>query len=239
VRKTTILNVDDYEPSRYYLTKLLHEAGYEVSEAARGEQGIELARSVRPDLILMDIMLPDLNGLDVARLLKSDPDLSDVPILSISATYDASESEIRESRADAYILRPVPDSVLLAAIRALLAGHDGDRGLQASEGRWDEFVDTLTQPICLIDLEGAILRWNQPFARLIGQTLPQSAEAASGATQGTLQDEVFRLLNRMTDERRTQGTSLHVGDEEWELSLLPVWNDSQVLVGAAVLARQR
>jgi DNA-binding response OmpR family regulator len=231
------LNIDDYEPSRYALTRVMKEAGLETIDAASAEEGIRLAREVRPDLILLDIMLPDLNGLDVARLLKTDHEVAHIPILAVSASYHASESEIRESQADGYILRPVPDSVLIACIWALLAEKEGPEGLTAEGERWHDFVESLAQPVCLLDLEGAILRWNQRFADLVAGSLREQAGLGEDPAPLTLQEETYRLLQEMKAEQRTFDTVLLVAGRHWRLFFLPVWDVEHVLLGVAILAR--
>ncbi len=117
-----ILNVDDHAPGRYARSRLLKQAGYEVAEAATGTRALEMAGSLNPWLIVLDVNLPDLNGLEVCRRIRAERHFDYTPILQISAT--AIEPEDRSSGldngADAYLIEPVNSEVLLATVRALL-----------------------------------------------------------------------------------------------------------------------
>ena len=83
----TILNIDDDEAGRYAKTRILQRAGYRVVDAGTGMDTFKLARQEKPQLILLDVMLPDINGLEVCRLLKSDPQTAHIMILQVSATH--------------------------------------------------------------------------------------------------------------------------------------------------------
>ena len=83
-----LLNVDDYADGRYGKTRVLQEAGFEVIEAGTGAQALEAVRSRRPQLELLDVQLPDIDGFEVCRRIRSDPGTQHIPVLHISATYD-------------------------------------------------------------------------------------------------------------------------------------------------------
>src|SRR5215217_3802075 len=84
--RTLILNVDDYEPERYARTRVLRDAGYDVVEAATGQEALDLTVSRQPALVLLDVHLPDINGLEVCRQIKSNERLTDVVVLHLSAS---------------------------------------------------------------------------------------------------------------------------------------------------------
>src|SRR5690349_9500606 len=90
---TTILVVDDNDAERYYLTRILTKAGYRVVEAANGGDALRRAASEHPELITLDIRLPDLNGFEVCRRLKSSPPTRDVPVVHISASFTTPEAK--------------------------------------------------------------------------------------------------------------------------------------------------
>ncbi len=117
-----ILNVDDHEAGRYARSRLLKQAGYEVAEAGTGNLALELAASLRPPLMLLDVNLPDISGLEVCRRIKSDPQLSSTLILQISASAVTSGDRVGglDNGADGYLIEPVDSEVLLATVRALL-----------------------------------------------------------------------------------------------------------------------
>ena len=91
--RETILVVDDNEAERYYVSRVLSKAGFEVREAATGLEALRFAESSLPDLITLDIRLPDLNGLEVCRRLKGNPATRDVPVLHISASFTSPENK--------------------------------------------------------------------------------------------------------------------------------------------------
>jgi two-component system sensor histidine kinase/response regulator len=117
-----ILNVDDHEPGRYARSRLLKQAGFEVTEAETGTQALELAEALRPALIMLDVNLPDISGLEVCRKIKSNSLLGSTPVLQISASAVSTEDRVDglDNGADAYLVEPVHSDVLLATVRALL-----------------------------------------------------------------------------------------------------------------------
>lgn len=137
--KKHILVVDDEEDIlelvRYNLTK----EGFRVSCAATGEEGLRIARTQQPDLVVLDLMLPGFDGLDVCKLLKSDPKTSHTSIIMLTAKGD--ESDIvtgLELGADDYVVKPFSPKVLLARIRTVLRreqrNQPGERATVAVEG---------------------------------------------------------------------------------------------------------
>ncbi|MEA3494058.1 MAG: response regulator [Candidatus Margulisiibacteriota bacterium] len=116
-----ILVVDD-EPDMVNVIKLRLEANkYEVLVASDGPEGLNIARIQRPDLIILDIMLPKMDGFKVSRMLKYDERFKNIPIIMFSAKVQSSDIERgREMGADAYITKPFKAEDLLAKIRELL-----------------------------------------------------------------------------------------------------------------------
>ena len=133
---TRILVVDDNESSRYAIARILREAGHEVIEAGDGAGAMTFA-SEFPDLITLDVNLPDMSGLDVCRKIKGDPHTAHIPIMQVSATYVDAESRVRglQGGADAYLAAPVSREELIATVTALLRMKDAERAsrLKADE----------------------------------------------------------------------------------------------------------
>ena len=119
----TILVVEDEENIRFSLSSGLRREGYRVLAVSTGEEALDAARDEAPDLILLDVMLPDVSGLDVSRLIRRD---SDVPIIMVTAR-DAETDIIGglEMGADDYVTKPFSLGVLLARIRANLRRKGG------------------------------------------------------------------------------------------------------------------
>jgi two-component system cell cycle response regulator DivK len=119
--KQRILVVEDQEDNRRILRDLLSNAGYELFEALDGEEAITAAAGVRPDLILMDIQLPVLDGYEATRRLKADPALRAIPIIVITSyALSGDEDKARAAGCDAYVSKPYSPRMLLAKIRELL-----------------------------------------------------------------------------------------------------------------------
>ena len=116
-----ILLIEDHEDNRRIVRDLLTPAGYEVIEALTGEDGVTMADSHRPDLILMDIQLPGLDGYEATRRIKGNPALRAIPIIAVTS-YALSGDDVKafEAGCDAYVTKPFVPRDLLAKIRGYL-----------------------------------------------------------------------------------------------------------------------
>jgi CheY-like chemotaxis protein len=119
---TTILIVEDNEMNRDMLSRRLQRAGYSVLLAVDGEKGIEVARESAPDLILMDMSLPVLDGWEATRRLKADDELKGIPVIALTAHAMANDREkALEAGCDDYDTKPIELPRLLAKMETLLA----------------------------------------------------------------------------------------------------------------------
>lgn len=119
-----ILCVEDDDDSAFMLKQRLQRQGYEVVIAINGEQGVSMARSERPDLILMDIDLPIINGLDATRILKGEPETGTIPIVALTAHAMADDREAAmQAGCDDFDTKPVNLAGLLEKMKALLPGQ--------------------------------------------------------------------------------------------------------------------
>jgi two-component system, cell cycle response regulator DivK len=113
-----ILVVEDQEDNRRILHDLLTSAGYEIIQAENGQEALAAAARERPDLILMDIQLPLLDGYEATRRIKADPDLRAIPIIAVTSyALSGDEGKARAAGCDAYVTKPYSPRVLLAKIR--------------------------------------------------------------------------------------------------------------------------
>lgn len=120
-----ILVADDDAGLRQLLRLILSREGFEVFEAANGEQALALAVSVDPTLILLDVMMPDLDGYDVCRRLKSDRRTDHVPVVFVSAAEDVSRrNDLQKLGAAACIQKPIGPRDLVARIRLVMGCHN-------------------------------------------------------------------------------------------------------------------
>lgn len=118
-----ILCVDDNEAMLFARATVLRREGFEVVEAHSGRQALKLLETMKPALVLMDVNLPDMSGLDVTRQIKSDPRHADVKVVQISATFGSPRDQLHGLEvggADVYIAEPVQRGTLLSVIKRLL-----------------------------------------------------------------------------------------------------------------------
>ncbi len=120
--KKKILLVEDEKDMAYAVTLQLEAKGYEIITASDGREGLEKARTKKPDLIILDLMLPKIDGYKVCRMLKFDDKYKNIPIILFTARAQDSDKKVgKEVGADAYITKPFEPSALLDKIRELLA----------------------------------------------------------------------------------------------------------------------
>jgi two-component system, sensor histidine kinase len=190
-----ILNVNDHEQTRYMCTRMLELAGFDVIEAATGEEALLQARGRHPDVIVLDVKLPDMSGFEVCRLIKSAPDTQSICVLQTSATFVTVEKKIEglDSGADAYLTHPFEPAELIATVHALLRIRAAERELRRradalleADKRKDEFLAMLAHelrnPLAAITTAMPLLRkyCNEPdrFDGIAGVVERQSRHLA-------------------------------------------------------------
>ncbi|GAB4198335.1 MAG: hypothetical protein Fur006_47990 [Coleofasciculaceae cyanobacterium] len=136
-----ILVVDDNPDLRSYVSRILRQEDYQVRTARNGAEGFQFAQEYRPQLIVADLMMPEVSGLDMIRMIRDSQELKGTPIILLTAKADeASRIEGTEQGADAYLSKPFNDRELLAEVRNLLA-------LKANEQRVVELNTYLTESV--------------------------------------------------------------------------------------------
>nr|WP_315402044.1 response regulator [uncultured Duganella sp.] len=211
-----ILNVDDNDGARYVKTRILQGAGFKVVEAANGTDGLALARQMLPALVLLDVKLPDINGIEVCRRIKDDPLTAGVLVLQTSAALTGRDDKIRglEGGADNYLAAPIEADELVANVNALLRLQRTQTELRNSEERFRQLTENIEDVFWMFDLgSGEVLYvnnaydafWGRPAARLQHDTgdwldaIHAEDRAAVAARwealrQGGHFDEEYRLL---------------------------------------------
>ncbi len=118
-----ILIIDDSPTEVHVLSGMLKKHGYEVITATTGESGIEIAKEKKPDLILMDIVMPGLNGFQATRAISKDPATKDIPIIIVSTKGQETDKiwGMRQGASD-YVTKPASEGDLITKIKALLGG---------------------------------------------------------------------------------------------------------------------
>jgi two-component system cell cycle response regulator DivK len=113
-----ILIVEDNELNMKLFADLLEAHGYDTRQTREGLKAIGIARSYKPDLILMDIQLPEVSGLEVTKWIKDDKDLAKIPVVAVTAfAMKGDEKRIRDGGCEAYIAKPITVSSFLATVR--------------------------------------------------------------------------------------------------------------------------
>ena len=116
-----LLLVEDNEDNRVIYSTVLRHLGYEVVEAQDGVQAVDLARSELPDLILMDISIPRMDGWEATRVLRSDPKTREIPIVALTAHALADDRErASEVGFSSYLAKPIEPKVVVAEVRRLI-----------------------------------------------------------------------------------------------------------------------
>ena len=116
-----ILVVEDTADNRQILRDVLSAAGYDLVEAVDGGSGVAMAAAHKPDLILMDIQLPVIDGYEATRRIKADPALRHIPIIAVTSyALSGDEEKTRAAGCDAYIAKPFSPRQLLGMVRSLI-----------------------------------------------------------------------------------------------------------------------
>lgn len=124
--KRKVLLVEDNPQNRYLITFLLQKSGYEVVIAEDGEEAVEAVPQHRPDVILMDVQLPKIDGYEATRRIKSDERFSAIPVLALTAhSMKGDRTKALEAGCDDYITKPVDIDVLLRRIEEVLGPQPG------------------------------------------------------------------------------------------------------------------
>jgi PAS domain S-box-containing protein len=174
----TILNVDDNEAGRYAKTCILKRAGYHVVEAATGAAALQLVTELGPELVLLDIKLPDINGVEVCRAIKNNPASADTMILQISAVHVTAADRVKslDSGADGYLTEPIEAEELIATSRGLLRLYEREQEnrrllaeLAESEAQFRAFFESTSVGMCQIEpFSGRLLKVNRRYCEIVG-----------------------------------------------------------------------
>jgi two-component system NtrC family sensor kinase len=180
----TILLVDDTDAQRYALSRVLRGGGYKVIEAGTAEEALTQVKG-RPDLVLLDVGLPGMNGYEVCHRIKSDPDTRSIPVLQMSASYVSSRHRVigLEGGADGYLTPPLDGPELLANVKAMLRLRAAEERasqqaseIEAARAELHAVVQSMAEGLVRMDPNGSIGYVNSATERLLGY----SAETLQG-----------------------------------------------------------
>lgn len=170
--KTTprILVADDDPVIRQFLSQILGTAGYDVSEAANGHDCLRMIRESQVDVVLLDVILPDVNGIEVCRQIKSDAAIQDVFVVLCSGYAMSVWDKVDGlgSGADDYFLKPVDPAELLARIRTILRLRNTTAALRRSEHHYRRLIEILPDAVVTVDLESRLMTVNPQAVTMLG-----------------------------------------------------------------------
>lgn len=191
VTGATILNVDDNEMTLYVRTRVLQRAGFQVIEADRGAKVMPLIATYQPDLVLLDVHLPDGSGYDLCRAIKSDPAYASTIVVQTSASSVDRNARLEgfAAGADSYFLEPMEPEELIANVTALLRMRGMERELRRSAIEWQNTFEAVRDGVAIVQESGVISRCNPSFERLtetgcVGRTVHDIFSIHLGAVRG-------------------------------------------------------
>ncbi len=197
-----ILIVDDQPDNLYVLERLLKGQKHQVLQAERGEQALQIAEQEMPDLILLDVMMPGLDGFEVVQRLRQDGSTRTIPVVLLTANAPDQRLKIQALNlgADEYLTQPINNSELLARIRALLRTKQAQDELKAVNGQLRALLDVIQAGTSSLALDEVARRLAEGVVR---------AASAEAVGIWLLQDDTFQLLaetgypaDRVADRRR-------------------------------------
>ena len=120
----TVLIVEDNELNMKLFRDLLEAHGYQTTGTSNGYEALDLVRKMRPDLVLMDIQLPQVSGLQVTRWIKDDPELRAIPVVAVTAfAMKGDEERIRQGGCEAYLSKPISVATFLSTVKSYLGDN--------------------------------------------------------------------------------------------------------------------
>lgn len=205
LRRTRVLNVNDNLAARYVVSKMLRQGGFDVAEADDGHACLDIARTWCPDVIVLDVKLPDIDGFEVCRRLKLDPALDSIKVIHTSATFVTLEKRQRgyDAGADGYLTQPFESQDLTTAVKSLarlreteMALRDKNSRLQETDRRKDEFLAMLAH-----ELRNPLMVISTAHALYETEHLPEDAARLSEVV-GRQVKHLARLVDDLLEASR-------------------------------------
>lgn len=234
---STILVVDDNDMSRYTTVKTVHRAGYKVLEASSGKAALEIINSEKPDLVLLDLQLPDINGYEVCKQIKTDPHTRHIIVIYLTSLYKNIEHKAQglESGADAYLTHPVEPLELISTIQAMLRFQKHERIHEAEALQWIFLFNAVNDPVLLLDVEGKIVRYNQAFKKLVSkpdtEIMGEYCYKLVHTESGFPIDNCPLIKAKETLQRET--LDLQIAQRWYEVRIDPIFSSEKALLGFA------
>lgn len=205
----SILLADDDEVGRYVVATMLRRAGFAVTEVADGLSAVSAALESPPDLAVLDVKMPGLDGFEACRRIKSHDETRHIPVLMLSATFMETEAQVEglETGADVYLTQPVEAPVLAATIRSLLRARSLETEVRVAAAEWRTTFDAISDAVAVLDGDGVVVRANRAFHATFGEDVVGTRVPAldlardSGAFELDLDDRTHSLrIDLVPDE---------------------------------------
>ena len=209
---TLILNVDDNDGARYAKNRILQGAGFEVVEATNGTDALEMVKRLNPALVLLDVKLPDINGIEVCRRIKANPESAMVLVLQTSAALTGRADKIRglEGGADNYLAAPIEADELIANVNALLRMRQTQVELRDSEERFRQITDNIDDVFWMFAVpEGDLVYVSPAYSAVWGGSADDLRQRPQGWLDAVHPDDRERIAGRWGQLRETP----HYDDE--------------------------
>lgn len=234
----TILHVDDNEANRYAVKRMLKHRGFNIIEAATGEAGLQLVTEARPDLIILDVKLPDINGFEVCRRIKTNPATAFIPVLHLSASFVESRDKAQglDSGADGYLAQPVEPIELIATVKSLLRIRQAEESALSLAREWQSTFDAMNDGVCLLNREGRVMRCNsamtellkKPFSELVGCLYQELMPMTLGSVEAN-------PLRHVQQTRQRESQEVHFDSQWFSITVDPVFNEGGAFIGAVYI----
>lgn len=243
--KAKILCVDDDPDLLNIYVSILRSAGYEVLETSTGNECLRIAQKAHPDLILLDVVLPDISGIDVCQQIKTDPELYGTYVILISGIETSSEGQAHglETGADGYIVRPITARELLARVQAMLRLKQAETAQREMNVKLNTLIDSIPDAIFFKDIKGEHILVNKAAERMtslkknhiLGKTCeqilpPDLAEMCHKSDEEVIKRrEPIRIEESMTDKK---GETIFL-----DTIKSPIFNDEGAMAGFVGISR--
>jgi PAS domain S-box-containing protein len=218
--------VDDNEGCRYAVSRILELNEFNVREASTGADALRMARSEQPDLVLLDINLPDLNGYEVCKRLKAEPATSRIPVLHITASYLTPSDMARglESGAENYLVEPVEPEVLIATINSVLRARRAAESSREMAREWQATFDAISDGVAVVDGDDRIRRANASLAGIVGAPVSEliGRRAAEVWDKFGVDRQTFV---RALESRRRESCEFDAGPRRLNLTVDPIFDE--------------
>ena len=226
---THILVVDDNLATQYATSHVLRAAGYRVTTAGTGADALRAVADELPELVVLDINLPDIDGFDICRQLRADVSTQRLPIVYLSATFvdDVDKAHGIDAGADGYLTHPVEAPVLVATVKALLRARAAEDAVAISEARFKAVFENALNGIALLTDDLIFADANPSMCRILGR----EREAVVGRHLSAFsvieqQSELSAMSTALTSSREWRGMAPVLNERgehvelEWSVSTL-------------------